>query len=114
MVGQGPWHSVNPDIYHDTLNCQTGKRIAPENARQGTGGNRLCEECARLNAAAGPEAGPVRGPVGGLSGDITGYSERSTREGREEDLLRREEGATSRKVESSPDEPRVRDRKSVV
>ena len=107
-VGQGPWHSVTSDIYHDNPNCQTGSSIAPENVRQGTGGNRLCEECARLNDAAGPVTSPVRGPVGGLVGDLTGHSERGTREEREEDLLRREEATRSRTVGSSPTEPRVR------
>jgi Major intrinsic protein len=103
-VDQGPWHSVNSDIYHDNPDCQTGNSIAPENIRQGTGGNRLCEECARLNNA----AAPVTGPVGDLSGDLTGHPQRDRREEREEDLLRREEAATSWAVGSSPDEPRVR------
>jgi hypothetical protein len=53
ILGQGPWHSVNSDIYHDNPDCQTGSSIDPENLRRGTGGNRLCEECARLNRAAG-------------------------------------------------------------
>ena len=36
-VGQeGPWHSVNADIYHDDPNCQTGSSIDPENIRRGT------------------------------------------------------------------------------
>jgi MIP family channel proteins len=74
-VGQGPWHSVNSDIYHDNPNCQTGNSIDPGNVRQGTGGNRLCEECALLNRAAGPVA------------DLTGDPESGRRE---EDLLRRE------------------------
>jgi MIP family channel proteins len=100
-VGQGPWHSVNSDIYHDNPNCQTGSSIEPENIRQGTGGNRLCEECARLNHA----SSPVTGPVGGLLGDLTNDPERGTRE---EDLLRREEAARSQTGGSSPTEPRVR------
>jgi MIP family channel proteins len=79
-VGQeGPWHSVNSDIYHDNPDCQTGSSIAPENIRRGTGGNRLCEECARLDRAAGPVTGTV--------GDLTGDPERGRRE---EDLLGRE------------------------
>ena len=37
-VGQeGPWHSVNADIYHDNPNCQTGSSIDPENIRRGNG-----------------------------------------------------------------------------
>ena len=78
-VGQGPWHSVNSDIYHDNPDCRTGSSIAPENIRRGTGGNRLCEECARLDRAAGPVTGTV--------GDLTGDPERGRRE---EDLLGRE------------------------
>ncbi|HKH75438.1 MAG TPA: MIP/aquaporin family protein [Rubrobacteraceae bacterium] len=79
VLGQGPWHSGNSDIYHDNPNCQSGSSIAPENIRRGTGGNRLCEECARLNRAAGPVAGPVGDPTGDPGGG-----------GREEDLLRGE------------------------
>ncbi len=60
-IGHGPWHSVNSGIYHDNPNCQTGNSIAPENIRRGTGDGRLCEECARLNDAAGPVIGPVAG-----------------------------------------------------
>ena len=97
-VGQeGTWHSVNSDIYHDNPNCQTGSSIAPENIRRGTGGNRLCEECARLDRAASP--------VGDLIGDLE-------RGGREEDLPRREgqEAARSRTAGAAYDpltEPRV-------
>src|SRR5215212_5002422 len=71
-VGQGPWHSVNSDIYHDNPDCQTGGMIDPENIRPGTGGRRLCEECERLDRAAGPLAAPM--------GDLTGESGRHTRE----------------------------------
>jgi MIP family channel proteins len=98
-VGQeGPWHSVNSDIYHDNPDCQTGSSIAPENIRRGTGGNRLCEECARLDRAAGPVTGTV--------GDLTGDPERGRREARDEDLLRRE-AARRQTGGSSPTEPRV-------
>jgi hypothetical protein len=99
-VGQeGPWHSVNSDIYHDNPNCQTGNSIDPENIRRGAGGNRLCEECARLNRAAGPVAGPV--------GDLTGGPERGRSE---EDLLRREtaRSQTAGAAYDSVAEPRVR------
>jgi hypothetical protein len=71
-VGQGPWHSVNSDIYHDNPDCQTGGMIDPENIRPGTGGKRLCEECARLDNAAGSVAAPM--------GDLTGEPRRGTRE----------------------------------
>jgi hypothetical protein len=84
-VGQGPWHSVNSDIYHDNPDCQTGGSIDPENIRKGTSGKRLCEECARLDNAAGSVAPPM--------GDLTGELGRGTRE-REEDLSTRE-AATS-------------------
>jgi MIP family channel proteins len=96
-VGQeGPWHSVNSDIYHDNPNCQTGNSIEPENIRRGTGGNRLCEECARLNRAAG------------TVGDLTGDPERGRRE---EDLLSREAARSQTSSAASYDplaEPRVR------
>jgi MIP family channel proteins len=99
-VGQeGPWHSVNSDIYHDNPNCQTGNSIDPENIRWGTGSFRLCEECARLNRAAGPVAGTV--------GDLTGGPERGRSE---EDLLGRET-ARSQTAGAAYDplaEPRVR------
>jgi MIP family channel proteins len=100
-VGQeGPWHSVNSDIYHDNPNCQTGNSIDPQNIRRGTGGNRLCEECARLNRAADPVAGTV--------GDLTGDPERGRRE---EGLLGREGARSQTSSAASYDplaEPRVR------
>src|SRR5829696_6207766 len=101
VFGEGPWHSVNSDIYHDNPNCQTGSSIAPENIRQGTGSGRLCEECARLNQAAGPVA------------DITGDSQRGRREEREEDPLRPESAISQRTGApydslAEPREPRVR------
>ena len=71
-VGQGPWHSVNSDIYHDNPDCQTGGSIDPENIRPGTDGKRLCEECARLANAAGSVAPPM--------GDLTGEPGRGTTE----------------------------------
>src|SRR5215218_1499719 len=79
-VGQGPWHSVNSDIYHDNPDCQAGGSIDPENIREGTGGKRLCEECARLDNAADSVAPPM--------GDLTGEPGRGTTESEEE--LRRE------------------------
>src|SRR5215218_1878243 len=83
--GEGAWHSVNSDIYHDNPDCQTGGSIDPENIRKGTSGKRLCEECGRLDNAAGSVAPPM--------GDLTGELGRGTRE-REEDLSTRE-AATS-------------------
>jgi uncharacterized protein YjbJ (UPF0337 family) len=60
LKGEGAWYSVNSEVYHNNPNCQTGNSIAPENVRQGTGGNSLCKECQRLNKAGGP--------VGNLTG----------------------------------------------
>jgi hypothetical protein len=48
-VDTGAWHSVKADVYHDNKDCTTGNNIEPENRRAGTGGRRLCEECARLD-----------------------------------------------------------------
>ena len=102
-LGQGPWHSVNSDIYHDNPNCQTGNSIASENIRHGTGDGRLCEECERLNKAAGPAGGPMAGAIGDPTADL----ERSRRE---EDLLRREvtRSGTTGSAAGSSAEPRVR------
>ena len=50
-VGEGPWHSVNSEVYHDNPNCQTGSSIEPENILRGTGDKRLCKGCERLNRA---------------------------------------------------------------
>ena len=52
--GEGPWHSVNSEVYHNNPNCQTGSSIEPENILRGTGDKRLREECERLNRAGGP------------------------------------------------------------
>jgi MIP family channel proteins len=93
-VGQGPWHSVNSDIYHDNPDCQTGGSIDPENIRPGTGGKRLCEECARLDHAAGSVAPSM--------GYLTGEPGRGTR-GREEDLSTRE--AATRQPPAATYEP---------
>jgi MIP family channel proteins len=71
-VGQGPWHSVNSDIYHNNPDCQTGGSIGPENIRPGTGGKPLCEECARLDNASGSVSAPM--------GDVAGEPGRGTRE----------------------------------
>ena len=93
-VGQGPWHSVNSDIYHDNPDCQTGGSIDPENIRQGTGGKRLCEECARLDNVAGSVATSM--------GYLTGEPTRGPR-GREEDLSTRE--AATRQPPAATYEP---------
>ncbi len=54
LTGEGPWHSVNADVYHNNPNCITGGNIAPENVRKGTDDKALCGECQRLNTAGGP------------------------------------------------------------
>lgn len=46
-----PWHSVKQNVYHNNSECKTGNNIEEENIRSGTGGKRLCWECARLNKA---------------------------------------------------------------
>jgi hypothetical protein len=46
----GAWHSVASPVFHNNPECDTGNNIEPENLRPGTGGKRLCEECARLSA----------------------------------------------------------------
>src|SRR5918998_4812116 len=78
-VGQGSWHSVNSDIYHNNPDCQSGSSIDPENLRQGMGGNRLCEECARLNRAA----------------DSVGYLTGDPERGRREEVPLRRDAARS-------------------
>jgi hypothetical protein len=42
LRGEGPWYSVNSEVYHNNPNCQTGNSMNPENVRQGTGGKPLC------------------------------------------------------------------------
>ena len=44
-----PWYSILSDVYHNNTNCNTGNNIEKENRREGTGGRRLCSECAGLN-----------------------------------------------------------------
>jgi MIP family channel proteins len=70
--------------------------IDPENIREGTGGKRLCEECARLDNAADSVAPPM--------GDLTGEPGRGTTESEEE--LRRaatERPATGPRVDAIGD-----------
>jgi MIP family channel proteins len=85
-VDQGPWHSVNSDVYHNNPYCNSGISIEPENVLRGTGGGRLCEECERLNRAGAP--------ADGLAGD----PERSTREG-----ALQQEAATSQRAGAAYD-----------
>jgi hypothetical protein len=45
------WHSKLPNIevYHNNRKCSLGDNINPKYRKPGTGGKRLCHECARLN-----------------------------------------------------------------
>ncbi len=49
MPQKSPWHSTKQEVYHNNTECNTGNNIESENLRQGTGGKRLCQECADLN-----------------------------------------------------------------
>ncbi len=51
MPQTSPYHSTKQDVYHNNTNCNTGNNIEREDLRSGTGGKRLCQECARLNRA---------------------------------------------------------------
>ena len=51
MPTVSPWHSVKEDVYHNNTKCTEGNNIERENRREGTGGKRLCQHCARLNTA---------------------------------------------------------------
>ena len=81
---EGPWHSVNSDVYHNNPYCNTGISIEPENVLRGTGDKRLCEECERLNRAGAP------------ADDLAGDPEIGTREGalRQEAATNQRAGAT--------------------
>ncbi len=50
MPKTAPWHSVLSNVFHNNTNCNTGNNIEREYVRPGTGGKRLCTECANLNA----------------------------------------------------------------
>ncbi len=50
MAKRSPWHSTESDAYHNNTECNTGNNIESEHRRPGTGGKRLCQECARLDA----------------------------------------------------------------
>lgn len=77
-----PWHSIKQDVYHNNTNCKTGDNIQQENIRQGTGGKRLCKECARIGVSLwcdvnsfliGPAGDPAfRSPRTNFMGGIQG------------------------------------------
>ncbi len=43
-----PEHGAHHGVYHLHDDCPSGKRIKAEHRTSGTGGHRLCEECAEL------------------------------------------------------------------
>ncbi len=45
-----PWHSIKEAHYHNNNKCGPGSEIPPHNRMSGTGGKRLCRDCADLNA----------------------------------------------------------------
>jgi hypothetical protein len=54
LRGEGPWHSVNSEVYHNNPNCPRGRRMYPDNVKPGTGNKPLCQECERLNSLGAP------------------------------------------------------------
>jgi hypothetical protein len=48
MAAKSPWYSKKGDVYHNNNQCNTGNNIERENRRNGTGGKRLCKECANI------------------------------------------------------------------
>jgi hypothetical protein len=55
MSKVAPYHTITPekpygerDVYHDHSDCPTGRRIEPQNRRQGTAGRPRCEDCIGL------------------------------------------------------------------
>ena len=49
MPKTSAWHSVKEDVYHNNTRCTEGNNIETRNLRNGTGNNRLCLTCSRLN-----------------------------------------------------------------
>lgn len=45
-----PWNSVKEAHYHDNTRCGPGSEIPAHNRLPGTGGKRLCRDCASLDA----------------------------------------------------------------
>lgn len=46
------WHKLMEPVHHDNPWCQVGQLAVGIYQRAGTGGKPLCQECARLSAAA--------------------------------------------------------------
>ena len=52
MPTVSPWHSTRPgeQVYHNNTACTEGNNIEDRYRKPGTGGLRLCDRCAKLNA----------------------------------------------------------------
>jgi hypothetical protein len=46
-----PWHSGTERIYHDNSDCSFGRGLTGRHRIEGSGGKRLCAECAKLDRA---------------------------------------------------------------
>jgi hypothetical protein len=42
------WHSVAERVYHNDLRCTAGSAIPADLRREGTGGKKICPDCARF------------------------------------------------------------------
>lgn len=51
MSRTGPWHAPLEGIYHDNSDCWAGRGLAGKQRIDGSGGKRLCAECAKLDRA---------------------------------------------------------------
>lgn len=49
MAVTSSWHAEDSDVYHNNTDCTKGNNIESENRRNGSGGKRLCSECAGLS-----------------------------------------------------------------
>ena len=45
------YSAANPGVYHTYSDCTLGNNIEKENRKQGTGGGKLCSQCAARQAA---------------------------------------------------------------
>lgn len=46
-----PWHAPSEGIYHDNSDCWAGRGLVGKQRIEGSGGKRLCAECAKLDRA---------------------------------------------------------------
>lgn len=49
MSKKSPWHAKDAKVYHDNTNCTEGNNIENHNLERGTGGNRKCKRCNKLD-----------------------------------------------------------------